>query len=149
MSFKRIVLHDLNDVALIVCIDSSVIYENQVGGSACFSAEVEGVLASLYIPLEKSRLLVSLPFDGEPFGLSEKAADTIDKILSSEVATNFLRIDRTKILQSMEAWVFVRIESPVGDFVASESVNRAFGGPPTHLFGFGECGGVLTWPNSD
>ena len=47
MQNSRIDLYESVGLGLIICCDSSVIYSNQTGGSACLHPEIEGV----FIPL--------------------------------------------------------------------------------------------------
>ena len=72
----------------------------------------------------------------------------------SKRSTSFVKVDRTRLDDSWEAWVYVLIESPdeadlvVGGQVeaAAEASAGTYVGP---LLGFGRARGVLTWENSD
>jgi len=67
-------------------------------------------------------------FSGNPI-----IADKVDEILSNCGFKNCIRVDRTKLESSHEAWVYVDIDGEKTDF----------------LDGFGRCKAVLTWQNSD
>src|SRR3954463_7829900 len=131
-----------DDIMLILECPSGVIYRNQVGGVLCWQAEVEGVLA----PFEGNpahvdqvqRLLCD-----HPRKLTAEIADAIDTLLSSDLATRFVRVDRTRLSESMEAWVYVIADTQ--EYVDLNTPSDYFGS----VFGFGTATGVLTWQNSD
>ena len=138
MKVKRILLYDLEGVALIVQMRSGVIYTNQVGGSACLHPEEMGVLApfnyqwseddpSGSIESQLSRLLLGCE------RLTVGLANQVDEILRRSTTTDFATVDRARVPDSCESWVYVNIVET----------------PEAVLSGFGECKGVLTWNNSD
>ena len=78
---------------------------------------------------------------GATSGLDVEDADFIDGLLQSWRLGAFLEVDRGKLRDSHEAWVYVRImgdETVDDDFL---SLASGFGPYPKR--------GVLTWTNSD
>jgi hypothetical protein len=146
---KRIILYDLEEPMLLISAKSGVLYQNQAGGNLCYQMEFEGVLMPLGISTANSRSIGKLNFSSEKKGISRDVADAIDDILSSETETKFLRVDRERMHESMEAWIYVRVTSSQGDFPTIESALLTRNTPLSYSFGFGLCSGVLTWPNSD
>jgi hypothetical protein len=152
MPLKWILLNDLPDeIMLVVEHSSGVVYRNQVGGNVCWQAEVEGVLAPLDVaPAIKERIAV-LRYPNGRQGITTEIADAIDAALASERATMFLKVDRSRLDESWEAWIYVMIDSPVSNVVdpyypPGQAPPRTYFGP---LFGFGQAKGVLTWISSD
>lgn len=146
---KRIILYDLEEPMLLISAKSGVLYQNQAGGNLCYQMELEGVLMPLGISTANSSSIEKLNFSSEKKGISRDVADAIDDILSSETETKFLRVDRERMHESMEAWIYVRVTSSQGDFSTIESALLTHNTPLSYSFGFGLCSGVLTWPNSD
>lgn len=146
---KRIILYDLEEPMLLISAKSGVLYQNQAGGNLCYQKELEGVLMPLGISTSNSNSIEKLDFLSEKEGISRDVADAIDDILSSETETQFLRVDRERMHESMEAWIYVIVTSSQGDFPTIESTLLARNTPLSYCFGFGLCSGVLTWPNSD
>ncbi|NQZ06979.1 MAG: hypothetical protein HRT35_07440 [Algicola sp.] len=135
---KRICLWDVIGVVMIVKSPSGVLYGNQTGGCACFQDEQEGILLpfnndesldkpELDLSFKLSRLLENV------FALTDNDADNIDEILNSHFETRCATVDRSKLSSSKEAWIHV---------IVKESEESC-------MVGFGDCEGVLTWPNSD
>ena len=127
-----------DSLGLIIFKNTGVRISNQTGGYACNQPEVEGI----YIPLRTQAqdieefFVSKLAGDGS-FPLNESVADFIDEYLQRDGNTCFLRVDRTRLTESHEAWVYVDITPPKGD-------NRS-----SLIEGFGNSKGVITWPNSD
>ena len=65
--------------------------------------------------------------------LRPEDADAIDALLGKSRLTSFVSVDRSRLHDSTEAWVYVHLE----------------GGEEGPLTGFEGSSGVLTWPNSD
>ena len=148
-------LLDCVGTGLIIQHPSGVTYSNQTGGTACLHPEQEGV----YVPLRND---ISVPenkllspetalldyFEGPKHrgigatnGLDAEDADFIDGVLRDWRMADFLEVDRGRLRDSHEAWVYVRIKH-------DEDTGRAF----LSLFhGFAPYPklGVLTWTNSD
>lgn len=68
--------------------------------------------------------------------LNESNAQNVDTILASSIETKCATVDRSRLRDSMEAWVYVRIAENASD------TGRLFKN-------FGESQAVLTWNNSD
>ena len=135
---SRVILWNVEGVVLILLKQSGIIYTNQTGGHACCKAETEGVLVpfnndyphdqpDLSIEQRLNRLLTNVEC------LTPQLADDIDDIFSSSPDTRYAKVDRTRLRDSMEAWVYVVVYD-AGDHLIS---------------GFGRCKGIITWRNSD
>ncbi len=172
-------LHDLDKplikllwmggLALIVKGESGVYYVSQTGGTLCRQSVVEGWLLPLFDEIgfrdrngQEDAFLGYFPqhIGDSSYELSEQGADFVDDQLQQQNFTKFLRVDRTMLKQSHEAWVHVVFE-PVPEkfpklgisFDPKESPYAP--GTPQHdmthysMFGFKSKKGVLTWVNSD
>lgn len=136
---RKVCLWNLSEVAIILPMQTGVIYENQTGGVVCYQSEKEGLL----IPIEAdsgfrgnndslSHKLCSYFAHGAGV-VGEKEADKIDVYLKSYNETIGISVDRNKLSQSHESWVHIKaIETEFSSYS-----------------GFGEIEGILTWPNSD
>jgi hypothetical protein len=136
---RRVSLYELEQLALIILEESKVIYSNQAGGHYCLQPEAEGVLVVLsadYSLVEHKAALVwerlTAVFGGASSYTTEVQAEEIDDLLSFYLVTNNINVDRTRLKDSYEAWVYVDIQ-----------------GDSSIIEGFGNCKGILTWPNSD
>ena len=148
---KEVCLWGLDQLALIILCKSEVTYFNQVGGNFCLQMEDEGILTIIF---DVTNILDELAsFCINKFRLSEEDADEIDRILQSH-GTSYLSIDRNRLNDSMEAWLYVNIlpENERDDFVKkiddmddSSPIKR----PGFDFWGFEETKGLLTWGNSD
>ena len=136
---KKVVrLWNTEGVYLIILQENGVIYTNQTGGVSNVNSFEEGILLpfnndyTIDSPEELMEFKLSiLLYEG--VGLSEHQADQIDAILSSCSDTKCAQVDRTKLNQSMESWVYVNINQD------DECL----------FWGFNKAKGVLTWNNSD
>ncbi|WP_169796410.1 DUF6210 family protein [Chondromyces crocatus] len=128
---------------LVVEHPSGVLYQNQVGGVVCWQAELEGVLSPLDLSADAVQRIQTCPYPSGREGISNEIADTIDALLAVEPGASSLKVDRARLGQSWEAWVYVLIDAP-GEG-AAETVGTSCG----PIRGFGAARGVLTWPNSD
>jgi hypothetical protein len=135
MMSRRVLLWPMNRVMLIVQHPEGVRYQNQVGGNACWQAELEGVLCPLGMDVDNEERVAALPYRAGNMGITTEIADTIDAILAAKRSTAFLKVDRTRLDEVWEAWVYVVIDDSDDDAVP--------------LRGFGATKGVLTWRNSD
>ena len=138
---------------VIIQYQSGVVYSNQAGGFCCLHPKLEGV----FVPFCNDACLDDLTLispdpelrgyfegpkhrgTGATSGLDSPDADFIDSVLRKFGANRYFAVDRNRLCDSMEAWVFVTV-SP--------------GDPrdPAPLFGGFESYprlGVLTWSNSD
>jgi hypothetical protein len=124
-------------VLLIILEETGIIYENQTCGCACYQSSAEGILVPFNNdpPLDQPELStaaqLSSLLEGAHYLTNE--ADRIDAILASDWVTRCARVDRFRLRDSGEAWVYVNITEEADSF----------------LTGFGNCRGVLTWQNSD
>ena len=136
-------LYDTYGVGLIILWPSNVLYTNQTGGYACLQPSVEGVFVPLHNELIDQERLLFEYFTGPKWagcccrGIDNETADEIDAILGLAPATQMLRVNRSQLYESYEAWIYVEIGRGVEDEVAAV------------LSGFTGCAGVLTWGNSD
>jgi hypothetical protein len=145
---KEICLYNLDRLGLILSEPSGVFYYNQVCGHACLQKFAEGVFSyirddgnELYKAVSKSMLYKD--------HLTIEDTDFLDSQFIQSFNAKYLRVDRNRLDDSMEAWVYVTIDQPsigqsFNDSLKSESVyyNTAFKG-------FTCTGAVLTWDNSD
>src|SRR5579863_7633525 len=138
MASKRILLWDIESPVLIVEHASGVHYQNQVNGVVCWQAEIEGVMAPLHFPPEIAAPLAALDYPQGIGGISSQIADSIDALLASTPSTSFLKVDRDRLDDSCEAWIYVSIETPL---------ERIQGEDHGSVYGFGTARGVLTWEN--
>jgi hypothetical protein len=134
----------LNQLGLIIFWVSGVIYHNQTCGHACMQRYAEGVLVLPTDPVlvsEKPHERYECPI--EPLlkamawesvsGITDRRATEVDALLKSQPMTTGILVDRTRLRESEEAWVYVTIE-PRDNAVYQ---------------GFGSAEGVLVWQNSD
>ena len=132
-------LWELSGAALIVPCKSGVVYTNQVNGTACEHPECEGILIPINNDGVRENFASSLEaklcglFDGTWDSLDQAKADEIDKVLGQFNETNGITVDRAKLTNSVESWVYV---------TARETEDSCYSN-------FGEIQGILTWQNSD
>jgi len=109
---RTVALWNLEGVAAILLEASGVTYANQTGGHACLQSCAEGILIPFNddTPLEDpdnalcrrlSRLLESAQF------LTPTLADQIDVALATDSHTKCATVDRDRLRDSHEAWVYV------------------------------------------
>jgi hypothetical protein len=136
-------------LGLILASPTGVLYTNQTGGYACLQPTLEGAFVPLCDggrvsggpPDPEARLLGYFLGDkhrgqGAVNGLDLDDADFIDETLNRASFPQSIRVDRRRLHDSHEAWVWVIVcESETGGLFE----------------GFGEVprSGVLTWGNSD
>ena len=134
---RRIDLSHFAEVGLIICVPSGVCYTNQAAGFSCLHPEEEGVFCPLPVEPGKAELYaLRNHFKGLWNSLTQKDADLVDTILHRS-AHEYMKVDRARLTDSYEAWVYVLITG-----ITKPKFGELFSG-------FGECKGVLTWPNSD
>jgi hypothetical protein len=143
-------LYDHVGTALVLEWPSGIRYSNQTMGTTCFQPSIEGVLVPIGndVAMDTNALLSAenALYDyfvrehrgtGAVRGISEHDADVIDGVLAKNFAFAGVRVDRSRLTDSHEAWIHVTIdhvEQPVALFEG---------------FGDGPWRGVLTWTNSD
>ena len=143
MSRLKISMQDMSyEIMLIIEHSSGVFYETQVGGTTCAQVEIEGVLAPVELEPQDVERVMNLPYQAGR-GITPEIAQAIDGVLASAPGARYLKVDRARLDDSWEAWIFVIVDSPEG--VEPQYMDPYFGAP----VGFGTRKGVLTWPNSD
>jgi hypothetical protein len=177
MSSKPLIrLYDAGGLGLIVLFPSGVLYSNQVEGASCDQPQAEGIYVPLVDEVVNQEEQLYKWFTGYTYvdgivklngggtsGIDPEDADAIDAILHARLLTSFISVDRSKLKESCEAWVYVKIinqpperpvsySSGVGKTASGLTVTDAdypLGVFMYPLYGFGECTGILTWNNSD
>jgi hypothetical protein len=130
---KEVSLYGLEQLALIIKMESEVTYSNQAGGYACMQPSCEGVLTII----EDDTKIIINNISKQTINktkLTFEDADIIDSILQLNAGVKHLLIDRDKLKESMEAWIHVLINHKNDN---------------STLKGFIENKGILTWNNSD
>ena len=132
-------LWSLVGAGLIIPRKTGIIYTNQTDGYACDHPQLEGAFVPLSNDFDIERPKDSLEYKlsilypegwGRP---TTETCDAIEELLSNYPESRNIKVDRDKIEESREAWIWVLlVENEEQDFE-----------------GFGECSAVLTWPNSD
>jgi len=146
----RVDLWNMAGTAIIVPHPCGVFYKNQVGGYSCSHCELEGILVPLTTGGSGSQNLSNTcPLAIELFdyffkgskwkghcyrGLDEETADHLDALFQKYKSTSFLRVDRTLLSKSKEAWIHVTLHFPDAGL---------------SLFSVSSKTAILTWPNSD
>ncbi|AAN48906.1 DUF6210 family protein [Leptospira interrogans] len=133
-------LWGMENIGLIIEYQTGIIYSNQTGGYACLQPEVEGVLVPLEDLENKIQQSLQKYFTGPKWrswcndGIDEETADFIDSLLKPFY---YLKVNRSKLLQSHEAWIYMELLLQKGDLEYQI------------YSGFLEKSGILTWGNSD
>ncbi len=134
----------------ILCFASGVQYGNQTGGTCCLRSSVEGVFVPLANDFAQPGGELLGPdsdlfayFEGPKHqgagatgGLDEEDAVFIDAVLGRWRLSNQLQVDRARLHDSHEAWVWA--------IVTGEEDSGVFTG-----FGPYPRAAVLTWTNTD
>ncbi len=130
-------LDEFAGLGLILLHPSGVLFTNQVAGFVCMHPEVEGVFVPLPERVGRPEVhALRAHFRGNWHTLTEEDAKVVDGIFRSS-QLGFLRVDRARLADSYEAWVYVVVDHPQQD--------RAM-----DLFhGFTTRAGIVTWMNSD
>jgi hypothetical protein len=137
----EIALYDTEEAGFIILYPSGVYYSNQAGGYACLQPFEEGV----YVPANNLTFNIGDKlteyFTGAKWkgccmnGIDNEDADFIDELMKECYPTRYLTVNRERLSNSVEAWIYVKGIQP------EESA-------PV-ISGFGEFEAVLTWLNSD
>jgi hypothetical protein len=146
---------------LIILCDSGIMYTAQTCGVNCLHPSAEGV----YLPLcdELSDLETQLTdffvdLAGAAHGIDEKDADFIDALLAESYHTRFICVDRERLRDSHEAWLYVRFPRSPARYPDDPGVEyrEAWIDPDSPyqqslalFWGFESTHGILTWNNSD
>lgn len=132
LSKKEVNLWSLSDLGLIILCNSGVVYSNQVGGVSCMQFSEEGILTIIEDDIEYVRNGLFEITKDYPTYLTLDHADKIDLLFSQHSCASYIKVDRSRISESMEAWIYVDVEECMFP-----------------INGFGKSKGVLTWSNSD
>jgi hypothetical protein len=138
---------------MIIEYPSGITYEAQTGGNLCRQSKMEGVFMLIGNDFQDDWRLVGPMselyeyFAGPPFygegaigGLAEEHAAFIDAILRKYRISPNISVDRSRLAESDEAWVYVTISGEED----TEHEFKTFAG-----FGPYPRSAVLTWANSD
>lgn len=136
----KVTLHAFPDLGLIVKANTGIIYTSQTGGFANLDPEMEGFFVPLrtcfgFRELYAMRDLCPNGLDANE-GMDSETADRLDWMLSRQ-GLKCIRVDRSKLGESWEAWVHVTLSGELGHKV------------PLLQAPHEELGAVLTWLNSD
>lgn len=140
-------LYEHSGTALVIPHTTGIIYSNQAGGLACLQPDVEGFLAPIANDVglapahdfrspenELFRYFKKLHSCGAP--LTEMDAIKIESVMHELPLWGGLSVDRERLAESIEAWVFVRIVD--------------IGHKPIPVDGLPyPVDAILTWTNSD
>ncbi len=152
MTLPRVRLYDLAGTGVIIEHPTGIIYSNQAGGYSCLQPFLEGAFVPIRNDVSLEGEFISPERDlreyfigpkhggcGAPHGLDLEDADFIDRALTKARLDSWLKVDRQRLKESCEAWVFLTV---LGDEdLGGSSICKGFGPYPKR--------GVLTWTNSD
>ena len=140
-------LYDHSGTALVVPHPTGITYSNQAGGHACLQPEAEGFVVPIandvglapnhkFISPENElfRYFSKLHSCGEP--LTEKDAQAIELIFQEFPLWSGLKVDRNRLCESVESWVYVTISANGHKPLPIEDVSYPLGA-------------ILTWTNSE
>lgn len=139
----EVILYEIHTPMLILSASTGVVYRNQVGGVVNVQERMEGVLVPIELSDALEAALDERWFQSGRAGITLECADRIDAVFLKRPALAFLRVDRKRIHESSEAWVYVTI---AGVPEKDDGSDPGYCGP---IFGIGDGRGVLTWANSD
>ncbi len=131
----------MGQASLIILRKSGIVYWNQTCNTACAQRGEEGVLLPLVSPSLNSSKDIYCPLEdslsaldwGPIQGINEERANEIDVILQQFYETKSLNVDRTKLKESEEAWIYVNID--INSFKLGTEIKSNKG--------------ILVWINSD
>jgi hypothetical protein len=135
-----VLLYEMAGVGLIFPYSSGVVYQNQTGGYACLQSSVEGIFVPLQgEPFDHYKAFHTFFFKGKwagncANGIDGETADFIDATLARLPGHSGIKVDRSRLAESHEAWVHVTLADPTCAGL---------------LEGFNSAHGILTWSNSD
>lgn len=162
-------LTDVPWLGLIIEHKTGISYQNQVGGHACNQRALEGFYVPLepaFLTEDTPDRFKSATFKREAYsgyaldyqrameiifgkygghcysGIDNETADAIDELLNLRRGSvgKFVKVDRDRLAESMEAWVWM---APVEPLLSS------LPGPIFSAMSHVSLKGVLTWANSD
>jgi hypothetical protein len=132
-------------LSLLIPARTGVLYATQTGGHHCLQKSLEGVLMPLFNTYQGLNQEESLHrhfvtkfggWCGEQEAIDPTTAEFVDEVLRRTPSTDWLRVDRARLAESHEAWIYVE---PI---VLRETETIEW-----NEFSFSS--GVVTWPNSD
>lgn len=134
----------LDELVLILELPTRVTYSTQAGGVFCLRKQAEGALvpvdAEWMTNEERGNVLDGLieVCSGKSLPhLTTEVADMVDEVLRRSKITSGLKVDRNRLDDCAEAWIYVRF-----DYAGSPRTDLPWSGALSGT-------GVLTWPNSD
>jgi hypothetical protein len=143
-------LWDAVGAGLIVELPTGVVYSNQTGGFTCLQRSAEGAFIPIrndhsYWELISPERKLLAHFEGPKHrgtgatqGLDLEDADAIDGILAEFRLAELVRVDRSRLSESHEAWVRVLM---IGEESGETKLFQDLGPYPRAA--------ILTWSNSD
>ena len=144
-SLPFVSLIGVHGLGVIIKCSSKIAYHHQAGGLSCIDGRAEGIFMpvniigqghpppSVHERLEKYFMDVhGCRCDG---GMNEDDADFIDNTLQISFPSSLLKVDRSMLEESMEAWVYVELNISEKDKKLTTSIDANKG--------------ILVWPNSD
>lgn len=146
MSGVRVSLYDHVGTGLIIKAKTGIVWTTQAGGVNCLQPECEGLFVPFGNDLDLDHKLISL--DRTLFELflvgyrGTTWAEPFERALAEYAATHWrpfagIELDRSRLADSVEAWVHVIYRPAAEDFRLFEGL----GEPPFEA--------VLTWTNGD
>ncbi|ABJ75823.1 DUF6210 family protein [Leptospira borgpetersenii] len=136
-------LWGMEKIGLIIEHKTGVVYSNQTGGYVCSQPKAEGAFVPIEDPENEIQMKLRKYFTGPKWndwcsaGIDEETADFIDSLLVSLYFLPNLKVDRNRMSQSHEAWIYVNLLPKNED-----SEYQVY-------YGFSGEFGILTWENSD
>lgn len=136
-------LYEFVGTGLIIKVRTGIIWTTQAGGTSCLQPECEGLFVPFGNDVRVDGTLVSL--ESTLFELFRDRGDWVrpfERALEQYAAEHWrpfagIELDRTRLTDSVEAWVHV-VYRPTPEFPA---LFEGVGEPP--------FAAVLTWTNSD
>jgi hypothetical protein len=167
-----VVLYNSVGVGLILNYPSGIFFTNQAGGYACMQPSEEGIYIPLHDEVQDQEKALYEYFTGPKWngwcadGIDEETAEFIDQILQASMCTKMLTVNRQRLNDSFEAWIYVTVGDQPSERPSSSCGDEgwtddgrtldanAYKHLPIHAFfypfyGFGTRTGVITWRNSD
>jgi hypothetical protein len=134
-----VLLYAQDNAGLIIPWKSGVIFQQQTGGYSCLQDSLEGIFAPLDDfaghAQEFTRHFTGPKWGGNcSNGIDTETADFIDTTLARIPGHAQIKVDRSKLSESRESWIYVDLLDPTSTGI---------------LEGFTPCKAILTWPNSD
>lgn len=134
-------LHGL-DLGLLLLMPSGIVYANQANGVACDHPEAVGVLAPFGMaglqPYSQALYNYFTSRECNRGHLEEADADFVDAFLLTTWVPFVVKVDRTRLTESYEAWVYVVLEGNSPTYPSLTLTGCTF-----------PMNAVLVWENSD